>query len=116
MNPPYINQYRFGYIQIDGIDYNKDVIVRPDQVLGNWCRISGHELDPIDLELVLESQPEILIIGTGSAGRMKVPDRTQAIINEAGIKFFSLPTKKACTKYNQLREKGRTCAALHLTC
>ena len=116
MKPPFINQYRFGYIQIDGKDYNRDVIIMPDRVIKNWRRISGHKLEPNDLKLVLETSPDILVIGTGSVGRMKIPDRTKAFLENAGIKFFSLPSKEACKKYNLLREKGRTIAALHLTC
>jgi hypothetical protein len=116
MTPPFINRYSFGSIQIDGEEYNKDVIILPDRIIKNWHRITGHELDLTDLKAVIETPPEILVIGTGSVGRMKVPDRTKAALKYAGIKFYSLPTKEACNKYNQLREKSQTCAALHLTC
>lgn len=116
MNPPSINRYRFGSIQIDGNIYNKDVIILPDRVLTDWRRMSGHELDPVDLEPILETPPEILVIGTGSVGRMKIPERTKAFLNKAGIKIYSLPTKEACDKYNLLKGEWRTIAALHLTC
>ena len=116
MNPPTVNWYRFGSIQIDSNIYNKDVIILPDRVLTDWRRMSGHELDPVDLEPVLEIPPEILVIGTGSVGRMKIPERTKAFFNKAGIKFYSLPTKEACAKYNLLKGESQTIAALHLTC
>ena len=116
MNTPKIESYRFGYIRIDGIEHHKDVIILPDRVISNWWRSEGHSLHKNDLQEVFEGCPEILVIGRGSVSRMKVPKETEDALTSAGIEVKSMPTKEACSYYNQLRVQRKTAAAMHLTC
>ena len=113
---PKIDGYQFGTIKIDGVEYHKDVIILPDRVISGWWRKSGHNLHQDDLTEVLDNPPEILIIGRGSASRMQVPEQTLHAIKSVGIDVRALPTKQACSLYNELREQCRVAAALHLTC
>ncbi len=64
-------------IVVNGKKYYSDVIVYPDKVSSQWWREEGHLLVPEDLEKVIEAKPEILIVGTGNLGMMKVPSSTQ---------------------------------------
>ena len=116
MNPPHIDSYRFGSITIDGETYTKDVIILPDRVIAGWWRQEGHSLQPSDLEEVLAATPATLIVGQGTFGRMRVSEQTLLVLEQAGIELIALPSKDACKKYNQLRERGNAAAALHLTC
>jgi hypothetical protein len=116
MAKPRIDAYRFGRIEINGQVFDQDVIILPDRVLPNWWRVEGHSLNYEDLQQVFSCNPHVLVVGLGSYSRIHVPDGTRKEIENAGIELITLPTGEACEKYNQLREKERVVAALHLTC
>jgi len=114
---PRVESYSFGEIVIDGRRYTSDVIIRPDGVLDNWWRKEGHKLHFEDLDKALEVKPEVLVIGTGYAGLMRVPKEVRQKLAEAGIEVVVQSTRKAWKTYNELVEKGRrVVAAFHLTC
>jgi len=116
MSTPQIETYRFGYILIDGRPYERDVIILPDRVLGGWWRKEGHVLRPGDLEAVFEAAPDLLVVGQGAYGKMRVTAETRRALRAAGIELVALPTEKACRTYNTLRERKTVAAALHLSC
>jgi hypothetical protein len=116
MSSPEVEAYRFGKITIDGEDYHKDVIIFPDRVMSNWWRQQGHSLSVDDLQEVLTAQPRVLIIGTGTFGRMHIPTSTLKKLQSLGIEVLSEKTEKACRLYNQRRSEDGVIAALHLTC
>lgn len=111
-----IESYRFGSITVQGKTYTRDVILYPDRVQDSWWRERGHELGMEDIEEVLASRPDVLIIGTGASGRMNVSQELQEEIRKKGIRLFVARTGEAVKLYNQLAVTGRTVAALHLTC
>jgi hypothetical protein len=113
---PKIDHYRFGNITINGHKYAHDVIILPDRVLPNWWRNEGHELAMEDLQQVLNSDPELLVIGQGAYSRMRVPSEVQEQLQAEGIEFSITSTNEACEIYNRERQNRRTVAALHLTC
>lgn len=115
-NQPRIENIRFGRIVIDGHAYNRDVIVLPDRVLPNWWRVEGHNLSYEDLQQALSDSPELLVIGTGIYGRLRVPEEVQEKVEAEGIEMSILPTQDACDLYNEMLEKKRVMAALHITC
>ena len=115
-NPPEIQALRFGRIVIDNIVYNRDVIIFPDRIRSNWRRRDGHNLALEDLVEVLEGNPETIILGRGVFGRMKVSDDVRELITERGIELVVLRTEGASKAYNELRERRRVVAALHLSC
>lgn len=112
-----ITSYRFGQVTVGGETYEKDVLVLPPRVLSPWWRKQGHSLAPSDLEQVLDFAPELLVVGTGAYGAMKVPDTTLQHLDTAGIAVAVMTTERACNRFNELIEQGlRVSAALHLTC
>ena len=111
-----IESYSFGRIVIDGKEYTSDVIIYPAHVDSSWWRKEGHRLQVVDIEKVIVEKPEILIIGTGASGLMKVPTEVENYITSKGIKLVVDTTKNACDAYNKLSQSGKTIAALHLTC
>jgi hypothetical protein len=116
MRAPKIESYRFGQLVIDGQPYDRDVIILPDGVRGGWWRKEGHALQPADLEVVLEVQPDLLVVGQGANGRMRVTQETYQTLEAAGIELVVQPTAQACQSYNRLCEQRVVAAALHLTC
>jgi len=116
MNPPKIDSYRFGRVVIDGDPYTKDVIILPERVIDGWWRKEGHALHPADLEVVIEAAPDVLVVGRGAYSRMEITKESRNALAAAGIELESDNTEAACKRYNQLREKYKAAAALHLTC
>jgi len=113
---PSIDSYRFGCIVVDGQAHTRDLIILPDRVVGGWWRQEGHRLSPADLAVVLEARPNVLVVGQGAFGRMRVPAETIHALEAAGIELVVQRTERACRAYNRLRDQKAVAAALHLTC
>lgn len=111
-----IEGYDFGRIIIDGKVYTHDVIIYPDRVDGRWWREEGHRVSRADIEEILKEKPEILIVGTGDPGLMRVSQETRDLLSSKGIRLIERPTKEATKTFNELSGKARVVAALHLTC
>ena len=111
-----IDSYTFGRIVIDGKQYGNDLIVSLDKVVDNWWRKEGHRLCVEDLESVLKAKPEVLVVGTGYSGLMKVPPETRKHIESKGIKLIIQKTTEACKTFNRLIKSRKAVATLHLTC
>jgi hypothetical protein len=111
-----IDSYDFGEIVIDGRRYTSDVIIYPDSVNSSWWRKEGHELCIDDLEDVPDKKPEVIVVGTGNPGLMRILSETEKLIKSKGIKLIVQPTREACKTYNQLSSSQKVIALLHLTC
>lgn len=110
-----IDSYRFGEIVVDGNKYTGDVIILPGRVL-SWWRKTGHTVELADLKAVVDADPEVLVIGTGAYGAMRVLPEVNEFFSSKGITLVVLLSAAACERYNQLCQKHRVAAALHLTC
>jgi len=112
-----IDSYKFGTIVINGQEYTSDVIIYHDRVDDSWWRNEEHRLIPSDIPDVMNAQPDILIIGTGYAGVLKVPKEIAGHIASHGIEVMIEKTPRAVELYNSfLGTKKYAIAALHLTC
>lgn len=113
-----IDEYASGsHMRIDGRTYRQDLKIVNGRVKDNWWRSEGHRLDPSDIEDILEAAPGTLVIGTGYAGVMRVPDATREAISGHGIRVIAEPTARAVKTFNHLAEQDDTVAgAFHLTC
>jgi len=112
-----IESYDFGRIVIDGVVYTSDVIIMGNKVAANWWRSEGHVLHASDVRHVLEEfTPEVVVIGTGYMGMMKVPEETKQYFQEKGVEFLIEKTRKACELFNTLSRTKRALTGLHLTC
>ena len=112
-----IDSYRFGAIAVDGIEYNRDLIVYPERLRDGWRSKEGHSLWPTDLEDVFEYHPDVLVVGQGAYGRMKIPDATRRRAKEEGIELVAADTANSVERFNEEMEKGtKVVGAFHLTC
>ena len=112
-----IESYDFGRIIIDGVTYTSDMMIIGEKVEAGWWRKEGHALEVADIKDAIEQfAPEVVIIGTGHIGMMRVPKPTREYFESKGIEFLVERTKKACGLFNDLSKSRRTLAALHLTC
>ncbi len=111
-----IDSYHFGQVVVNGKRYTSDVIIFPDRVRDNWWRMAGHQLCLDDIAEVISESPEVLVVGTGESGLMRVLPEVKQSLDAQGIKLIVEATDKASNTYNQLCHSQRVIAALHLTC
>lgn len=118
-----IEHYSFGSITIDGKGYTSDVIIYPERVDSSWWRKEWHNLQIEDIKDVVKAQPNILVIGSGASGVMRVPKEIVTHLESKGIKVYAARTGEAVDLFNKLQSKtgenGKAevvIAALHLTC
>jgi hypothetical protein len=112
-----IDSYSFGKITINGESYNNDIIVFPEKVSPNWRRQEGHSLVMDDLAVVLDFNPDHLVVGTGNSGSMNVPGATIEQLESEGIEVTSKPTGEAVKIFNKKNSRGENAVgAFHLTC
>ena len=114
-----IEAYDFGVMVIDGKRYTSDLIVFPEKVLSGWWRREGHELCVEDLKGVFSHSPlpEVLVVGTGYSGLVKVLPEVEKALKERGIKLIVQPTREAYKTFNEFLRAGKLVAgAFHLTC
>jgi hypothetical protein len=65
---------------------------------------------------VEEFAPEVVVVGTGHMGMMKVSSKTRLYVQKKGIGLLVGKTKEACELVNTLSKSKRVLAGLHLTC
>ena len=112
-----IDSYSFGRIVIDETTYNQDLKLIKNLVISNWWRKNGHLVEPDDINDILKSGIEILILGRGDPGLMKATDGLKHLLEQKDIKLIEKPTAEAVTIYNHLFTSNKNIAAgFHLTC
>ncbi len=115
--PPRIEDYSFGRIVISGKTYTSDVKIIMDQIVPNWWRKEGHYLYPEDIEDILNSGVETLVVGTGAYGVMKIDPTVAEACARRGIRLEAYKTSQAVKRFNELAAEGKKVAgAFHLTC
>lgn len=111
-----IEGYGFGWMKIDGKIYKKDLIIFPDRILDNWWREEGHFLRESDIFEVFLIKPDVLIVGGGYYGYMKVDEKLVDKLKEEGIDFIYGKTKDMVKVFNELVKNKKIVGAFHLTC
>jgi hypothetical protein len=113
-----IEQYIDGsHMTIGGKKYYQDLKIIDSHIKENWWRNQGHRLNLIDIHDILSSKPEVLVIGTGYAGNMRVPKDVRSDIENQNIHVIEEITSKAVETFNHLFAEGKNVAgAFHLTC
>lgn len=112
-----IDSYSFGSVVVDGREFTTDIIITSDHTVhANWWRKEGHALHREDLEAVFTDSPEVLVVGMGKSGLMRVADDARKALRERGIDLIAKPTPSAVAVYNELLGRRRVAGAFHLTC
>lgn len=114
-----IQSYSFGQMWIDGCKHEADLLLLPDgRIIPDWRRRIGHSLLPEDLQAIIASAPDRLIIGCGAHGMLTIPKSTTAYLLERGIRLYTANTAKAVRRWNEWTRQPdqRLAAGFHLTC
>lgn len=119
-----IEEYNFGFIKINGKDYNYDVEVRwTDEVLA-WPFTARHSIGVEEVRKALEQEPDTIVIGTGESGLAEVTPEAQEEIRKNGIKLIIDKTEEAVKTFNVIKEDSKeeeekqekVIGLFHLTC
>ncbi len=114
-----ITSYGFGKISIDNQNYTSDLKIINGRIKPDWWRKDGHRLHIEDIKDIIEARPQVLVVGTGYSGLMRLAQGLSEKLAGLGIQTEGLPSKKAVERFNQLIEElgqEKTALAIHLTC
>jgi len=114
-----IEAYDFGVMVINGKRYTSDLIVYQEKVFDGWWRKEGHRLYLEDLDRIFsfEPKPQVLVVGTGYYGILKVSMKVEEVLKSRGIELVTQSTKDAVQTFNKFLGLGkRVAGAFHLTC
>jgi hypothetical protein len=117
VKPLKIETSSFGLMVINGKEYRSDLIVCPDgRVEDSWWRGSGHRLTADDINGLIESAPEVIIVGTGVNGMLRPAPGLAELLSEKEIELIPLSNQKAVECFNELSSEKKVGACFHLTC
>ena len=98
-------------IRIGADTYRQTVALTADEIYDDWDETPLRELTPGDLEPLLDAEPDILILGTGSEIRF-APQTVVFTLARRGIGLEVMDTRAAARTFNVLLGEGRDVAAL----
>jgi len=112
-----ITKFTFGTITVGNQRYNSDIKIVNGEVVPDWWRDSGHRVDVGDILDILQNKPDIIVIGKGDPGYMKVADGLRDYAGNHGIELIAEQTPTAIQTFNRLFKEGRNVAAgFHVGC
>ncbi len=101
--------YGDGFVMVNGQRHEQNMIVMPEQLLP-WPVAGFDALSEADFQLVLQMNPEIVLLGTGAKQRFPHPRLTRALTaKRIGVEAMDL--QAACRTYNILMAEERRVAA-----
>jgi hypothetical protein len=113
----------FGLVEIDGQQYDFDVVIEGGQVGKRRKKASkplrdryGHT--PLSLLEPIPWDCRRLVVGTGAAGALPIEDKVFEEAQRRKVELVALPTDEACELLSAAgaAELARTNAILHVTC
>ena len=109
-----IDSYENGRIVVDGVEHTSDLIIFPDTVEAGWTRQEEHTVVPEDLLTVFKAKPQMLIIGTGNSGQLKISQESKDVLVDKKIQLLEMTTDQAWAAFNELSEYSKTVGAFYL--
>ena len=104
-------------MRVTGKTYTTDLKIIGNTVKDNWWRREGHRLVSDDIVDILESRPDVLVVGTGYAGNLDIPASLRKDLSERGVRLLSNRTAEAVELFNRHGDKNENVAgAFHLPC
>jgi len=112
-----IESYSFGSMTVAGLRCDKDLKIIRGEVVSGWWRKEGHLLQETDLEDLLSAAPQVLVVGTGAYGAMRVDGGLRALLEERRIELIAAPPAGGGAASTGLAAgAGDGAGAFHLTC
>jgi hypothetical protein len=111
---------RFGSIEVDGREYQNDIVIEGGQVRKRKKKPSkpyrdefGHT--PLSADEELPWSGGRMIIGTGAYGSLPIMPEVLQEARQRGVDLTAMPTEDACRLISSL-DRQDVNAILHVTC
>lgn len=116
-----IDELTFGSIVVEGKKYRRDILIFTDGMIkkrkGGFLMFGSHKIKRQELEELTQSQPEIIVVGTGTDGVATMTPETESWVKEKNLNLLVKPSYDAVARLNELVEQKKKVAALiHITC
>ena len=118
---PQIMKSVFGSIQVEGDEYNHDIIIRLDgSILKRKKKLSkkkfgtSHKVSLQEMEFIFDEGASTLVVGTGQYGQVRLSRKAEAYLRDQNCKVQLAPTQQAIELWNT-SEPG-SIALFHVTC
>ena len=98
-------------ITINGEPYAESIALTPEKIFTNWRAKPVAELADADFDVLLETAPEIILLGTG-ANNVFPPRELMFAFARRGIGLECMDTAAAARTFNVLAAEGRQVAAV----
>jgi hypothetical protein len=116
-----IDSTSFGHITINGRTYDHDVIIRLDgKIVKRKKKLSkkqygtSHLVSKDEAEFVFEKGSELLVLGSGQQGNVRLSPEAEAWLAKKGCEVAIQPTPGALQLFNEAR--GKKIGLFHVTC
>lgn len=110
-----IDDTKFGEITVNGKPYDSDMTVF-------WTgkvsyRAKEHTLEVGELLAALRPGPEVVVVGTGQEGAIRIAPEVNQIAEQKGITMYAEKTPKAVKLFNAFSDQGKKVVGIfHVTC
>jgi hypothetical protein len=109
-----INSFRFGSLTINNKIYDTDMVVSWDGEL--IPRESSHSFSREELINMLVKGPEVVLVGTGTAGCVKIDKEVESLAQSKNVEMMVRKTADAVDEFNKSSKTKKIVAMLHVTC
>ncbi len=116
-----ISETQFGSITAGSVTYDHDIIIRLDGTIEKRKKKmskavygTSHTLSLAEAEYTYEKGAEVLLIGSGQTGMVKLSPEAKAFFEEKDCQVELLPTPEAIRRWNELDKLA--IGLFHITC
>jgi hypothetical protein len=109
--PDFIQEYKIGSFLINNKRYLSDIKIvnkRPFY----WNDRNRYNLEESNLNDLFKAKPEVIIIGTGASGMLKVSQDIKEMIKERNTGVVVEPTPQAVKSFNKAVKANLNVAAI----
>ena len=105
-----ISRHVPGEVWVGGHPHRQSVVVPWQGAVQAWPAREHADLSPDHFASLLQTQPELVIYGSGSRLRFPAPRLFSALV-QAGVGLETMDTAAACRTFNVLASEGRKVVA-----
>ena len=111
----------FGWVKYKDNIYEHDILILADGTMRprneqELKRKFGtmHAVDVEEIKFLAQENPEIIVIGTGQSGEVRLTQGARDYIKKTGLRVMEGLSPKACKYFDSL--EGKKAALIHVTC